>query len=79
VPTDVMPAGRESGSAGANERQATDVPLLHYLTQLAQLWGSFTNFAGSGASQINWLAVVGSRIGRVVATKGIPFCRRVRF
>jgi hypothetical protein len=36
VPTDVMPAGRESGSAGANERQATDVPLLHYLTLSAQ-------------------------------------------
>ena len=47
------------------------------LTQLAQFEGDFANFADSPASRINGLAAVCGRIGRVVATKAIPFCRGV--
>jgi hypothetical protein len=47
------------------------------LAQLAQFEGDFANFDGSPASQINGLAAVCGLIGRVVATKAIPFCRRV--
>ena len=47
------------------------------LAQLAQFEGDFANFADSPASRINGLAAVCGRIGRVVATKAIPFCRGV--
>jgi hypothetical protein len=48
-----------------------------FLAQLAQFEGDFANFADSPASRINGLAAVCGRIGRVVATKAIPFCRGV--
>ena len=47
------------------------------LAQLAQFEGDFANFADSPANPINGLAAVCGRIGRVVATKAIPFCRGV--
>ena len=67
-PKDVIRAEGESDEDCA-ERQT--------LTQLAQLGGGIANFAGSGANPINRLSAVSRRIGRVVATKVIPFCRRV--
>jgi hypothetical protein len=61
----------------AERDEARPVLGLPLLAQLAQFEGDFANFADSPASRINGLAAVCGRIGRVVATKAIPFCRGV--